>query len=48
VQPLALRADDHDELDGSLDGAEPVRRPGRELDGLAWFDYEGLLAQQQP
>jgi hypothetical protein len=48
VQPLSLGADDEDQLDGAVDGAEPVRRPSRELDGLTGLDDEGLLAQKQP
>ena len=48
MQPLSLGADDHDELEGPFDCAEPVRRPRRELDRLSRFDNEGLVAQQQP
>ena len=35
VGPLPCGAEDRDELHGAVDGAEPVRGPGRELDGLA-------------
>jgi hypothetical protein len=48
VQPLAVGAEDGDELDGAVDGPEPVRRPRRELDGLPRLDRQVLRPEQQP
>jgi hypothetical protein len=48
VDALALRSEDHDELDRLVDYAEPVRCPGAELDGLTWFDREIVVAEQEP
>jgi hypothetical protein len=38
VDSLSFRPDDHDELHATIERAEPVRGPGRELGGLAWLD----------
>src|SRR5919106_185603 len=46
--PFPLRPEDHDRFDGAVGGAEPVRRPGRELDGLARLDREVIQAEDQP
>lgn len=48
VEPFALVANDHEELDRAVERAEPVWRPGGELGGLARLDRELLVAEQQP
>jgi hypothetical protein len=48
VDALALRPEDHDELDRLVDYAEPVRRPSAELDSLTRFDREVVVAEQEP
>ena len=48
VEPLAVRTEDRDGLDRPVHHAEPVRRPRRELDGLAGFDGEVPLAEDEP
>lgn len=48
VHPLAVHIEDHDRLDGAVDGAEPVRRPRRKLHGLTGFDGEIPFAEDQP
>ena len=43
-----MHAEDHDRLNRSVCGAEPVRRPRAEFDGLARIDDEIALTQYQP
>jgi len=48
VLTLAVRAEQTDELDCTLVGTEPVGGERAELHGLARFDDEILIAEQQP
>lgn len=47
MNPFALWADDEDELDRAIDGAEPARRRCRELDHFARGDEVLGICEQQ-
>src|SRR5215208_6132949 len=47
MQPLAVRSEERDRLDGPVDRSEPMRCPGRKLHGFTGFDGEVALAKEQ-
>jgi hypothetical protein len=46
MDSLTFRPHDHDELHGTVDGTEPVGRPGGELGGLARLDDVLYVVEQ--
>ena len=47
MQTFAVYAEDHDRLNRTVDGTEPVRSPRAEFDGFAGFDDEVALAEDE-